>query len=158
MRSTFLCQKKADFFQIRNPDCEKTTRTISKIPKDSERARASPQNTFFILVSEFGKWMFRNILEIISKLKNLDFYQIRNPDCEKTTRTISKIPKDSERARASPKSAFFILVSEFGKMLFRNILEVVVSRILSFIFLIVGYRYNPFKQIWEILNYKKATL
>ena len=85
MRSTFLCQKKADFFKIRNPDCEKTTRTISKIPKDAERARASPQNTFFILVSEFGKWLFRNIL------------------------------------------------------------EVAVSRIQSFIFLIVGYRYNPFK-------------
>ena len=47
-------------------------------------------------------------------------------------------------------------------MLFRNILEVVVSRILSFIFLIVGYRYNPFKDpldgvpylhdFFEILN------
>ena len=65
-------------------------------------------------------------------------------DCEKTTRTISKIPKDPERARASPKKLFFILVSEFGKILCRNFLEVVVSRILSFIFLIVGYRYNPF--------------
>ena len=88
------------------------------IPKDPERARASPKTLFFILVSEFGKMLFRNILEIISKLKNLDFFQIRNPDCEKTTRTISKIPKDSERARASPKTTFFILVSDIGKWLF----------------------------------------
>ncbi|MEC7901293.1 MAG: hypothetical protein VX385_05690, partial [Acidobacteriota bacterium] len=51
--------------------------------------------------------------------------------------------KNSKRARASPDT--FFMVSEFGKWLFRNILEVVVSRILSFIFLIVGYRYNPFK-------------
>ena len=79
-----------------------------------------------------------------SSLDRADFFISRAADCEKTTHTISKISKDPERARASPKSTFFILVSEFGKMLFRNILEVVVSRILSFIFLIVGYRYNPF--------------
>ena len=60
----------------------------------------------------------------ISSLDIADFFIFRTGDCEKTTRTISKIPKDPERARASPKNVFFILVSEFGKMLFRNILEV----------------------------------
>ena len=144
MRLTYFGPKKAHFFIFGPGDCEKTTRTISKIPKDPERARASPKSTFFILVSEFGKMLFHNILEIISKLRNRENFVSARADCEKTTRTISKIPKDPERARASPKSTFFILVSEFGKMLFRNILEVVVSRILSFIFLIVGYRYNPF--------------
>ena len=29
---------------------------------------------FFILVSEFGKWLFRNIFEIVSKLRSLDFF------------------------------------------------------------------------------------
>ena len=60
----------ADFFISAWADCEKTTRTISKIPKDPERARASPKTLFFILVSDVGKWLFHNILEIVSEVKN----------------------------------------------------------------------------------------
>ena len=86
-------------------------------------------------------------------LKKADFFFFGAGDSAKTTRTISKIPKDPERARASPRTLFFILVSDNGKWLFRNILEVVVSRILSFIFLIVGYRYNPFNLINDLKGF-----
>ena len=129
MRSAFSGPEKADFSIPTNGDCEKTIRTISKIPKDSERSRASPGAFFSILVSRVREVVvsqhFRNHLQTQNLSEIWDFFFFGTGDCEKTTRTISKIPKDSERSRASPKILFFILVSEFGKWLFHNILEVV---------------------------------
>ena len=69
MKPSILEPNRGPILIFGSGDCAKTTRTISKIPKDPERARASPKTFLFILVSEFGKWLFRNILEIVSKLE-----------------------------------------------------------------------------------------
>ena len=50
--------KKADFFFWSPADCEKTTRAISKIPKDSERARASPKTLFLFWSPMAGSGCF----------------------------------------------------------------------------------------------------
>ena len=141
MKCAFLGPQKAHFFISRAADCEKTTRTISKISKDPESTRASSETNFFILVSEFGKMLFRNILEIISKLRNREILVSACADCEKTTRTISKIPKDSERARASPKILFFY----FGLRL----REVVVSQ---------HFRSGCFKDFEFYISYRRISL
>ena len=144
MRSTFFGPKKADFFNSGEADCEKIARTISKIPKDSERARASPKKLFFILVSEFGKWLFRNILEIVSKLRNLDFFiffQIL------TTRLREDYSYDFKNSKRSWKSSGFSRYTFFYFGL--RVREVVVSQ---------HFRSGCFKDFEFYISYRRISL